>query len=295
MNIFELVGNTPVVDINLFRDTYPKAKILAKVEYLSPGGSLKDRPISRMLLNAHKSGKIRGKTILDSSSGNAGIAYALFGNVLGYPVELVVPGNASQERLKRIKAHGAKVTQTDPLEGYDEALRVAHRLHEQFPDRYYFADQYSNDDNWLAHYETTAEEILKQIPDITHFVGGIGTGGSLTGISRKLKERNRDILITAIRPDRFPGVEGLKPLGEPEDIVPKILDESHIDRYVEIRAEQSRDLCHQMALHGIFSGQSSGAYMAGVQAVLNEHPDGIIVTLLNDLGERYMSTGLWNK
>jgi len=292
--IFELVGKTPMVSISIFSDEYPAARVAAKAEFLNPGGSLKDRPIARMLLHAHEQGKLKdGKVILDSTSGNAGIAYAIYGQALGHQVELVIPGNASKERLMRIKAHGAKVILTDPLEGYDEALREVQRRFEASSDTYYFANQYGNDDNWLAHYETTGAEIVSQSPDLTHFVGGIGTGGSVTGISRRLKEHNRNVTIVVVKPERFPGIEGLKPLGEAGDVIPEILDETFIDEYVDISSEAARLLCHRLAKAGFFVGQSSGAYMAAVEQILQRDADAYVVTLLNDTGERYMSTSLW--
>ena len=281
--------------LQLFRQAFPNARVTAKLEYLNPGGSLKDRPVSRILQKALEKGELTDdKIILDSSSGNAGIAYALFGAVLEKKVELVIPGNASAERLGRIRAHGAEVILTDPLEGYDEAIRVARRRYEKSPDKYCFADQYGNENNWLAHYYTTAEEILIQEPDLTHFVGGVGTGGSLTGISRKLKESKPEVTIVCVRPERFPGVEGLKPLGDSNDIIPAILDETLIDRFVDVCAEQARKFAHELAREGFFVGSSSGAYLAAVRRVLDFEPEACVVTLLNDGGERYFSAGLWD-
>ena len=295
MGVLDLIGNTPMIPIALFSDKYPRSKVFGKAEFMNPGGSLKDRPIARILLKAKERRELMdGRIVLDSSSGNAGIAYAMFGRALGLKVELVVPGNASKERLMRIRAHGATVVLTDPLEGYDEALRQAHQRHENDPDHYFLADQYGNDDNWLAHYETTAEEIIEQVPDVTHFVGGIGTGGSITGISRRLKEHNPDSYVIAVRPERFPGIEGLKPLGEDGDIVPDILDDTFIDQYVAVTADEARDTCHHLAREGLFVGQSSGAYLAATGKILQEDSVARVVTLLNDTGERYHSTGLWN-
>ncbi len=294
MGILDLIGNTPMIPITIFSKRYPNARIFGKAEFMNPGGSLKDRPIARMLSQAVARGQLKGnKIILDSSSGNAGIAYAIFGQALGYNVELVIPGNATMERLARIKAHGASVVTTDPLEGYDEAIREVRRRYEKTPDKYYLANQYSNDDNWLAHYESTAEEILNQVPDITHFVGGIGTGGSITGIGRRLQEYSRNLSILSVKPERFPGIEGLKPIGEPEDIVPDVLDQTIISQFVPVTSNEAQKYCHNLALDGLFVGQSSGAYMAAVEKVLTKEPKACIVTLLNDTGERYFSTGLW--
>ncbi len=290
-----LIGNTPLVPIGIFRDELPRVRVFAKAENLNPGGSIKDRPVLGMLAAAQADGELRpGRTILDSSSGNAGIAYAMIGAILGVPVELVVPGNASLERKRRIVAHGAKLTFTDPVEGYDEALRTAHRLAEEHPERYFLCDQYANDANWTAHYETTAAEILAQVPGrITHFVAGVGTGGTITGVGRRLKEHDPRIRVWAVRPEIFPGIEGLKPLGHPGDIVPKILDESVVDQWTDVSSEESKAHAQALAREGIFAGQSSGAYLEGVLRAGREAGEGVIVTVLSDLGERYISTPLW--
>lgn len=290
------IGNTPLVRVSVFEDEFPEVEMFAKLEYFNPGGSLKDRPVRQILLDALSSGALHpGKTILDSSSGNAGIAYAMLGAVLNYPVALVVPENASLERLKRIRAHRAQLITTDALKGYDEALRKVHRLSEREPERYFFADQYSNDSNWQAHYHGTAVEILEQTGgELTHFVGGIGTGGAITGIGRRLKEHNPDIQVIAVIPEEFPGVEGLKPIGSPDAIIPAILDQDVIDARVDVTIEDSYDMCWKLASAGFFVGQSSGAYMQGVYSVAKTVGTGRIVTLFNDLGERYASTQLWD-
>ena len=291
-----LVGGT-----RLFRVRTPElpgdgAGIWAKAEWTNPGGSIKDRPVLRMVLEAVLSGRLTPeKTMIDSSSGNAGIAYAMIGGALGYPVELVVPGNASRERKLRIRAHGASLVETDPLKGYDEALREAHRRAHDTR-RYYHPDQYANDDNWKAHYETTAAEILEQTGGrLTHFVAGVGTGGTITGVGRRLKEHDPRIQVVCILPEAFPGIEGLKPLERPEDIVPKILDQGVIDRRVRVTVEESYRHCQRLAGQGIFVGQSSGAYLQGALTVAKEDPKARIVTVFSDTGERYFSTGLWDR
>ncbi len=290
-----MIGRTPLLSMRLFESQAPQAEIFAKAEWVNPGGSIKDRPVLRMLTGALRSGHLEpGKTILDSSSGNAGIAYAMLGAALGYPVELVVPGNASQERKQRIRAHGANLVFTDPLEGYDAALREVHRRYEADRERYFFCDQYANDDNWRAHYEGTAAEILEQSGGrLTHFVCGVGTGGTLTGVGRRLKEHDPSVRVVCVQPDRFPSIEGLKPLGRPEDIVPPILDASLIDEQITVGAEQAYAMCVQLARSGLFLGQSSGAFMAGALEVARRGGKARIVTLFPDLGERYFSTGLW--
>ncbi|NUN12856.1 MAG: PLP-dependent cysteine synthase family protein [Myxococcales bacterium] len=294
--VLRLIGNTPLVRIDLLRDEFPDLEVYAKVEFFNPGGSLKDRPVLRMLGDAYLSGELHpGRTILDSSSGNAAIAYSLIGRVMGLPVEMVVPDNASRERKRRILAHGASITFTDAQLGYDEALREVRRKYKANPEKYFFCDQYGNANNWRAHYDTTAIEIWEQTGGkITHFVAGVGTGGTITGIGRRLRELNPNIEIHCIIPDAFPGVEGLKPLGSPEDIVPEILDESVITRRWPSDVDTAWEMSQKLARSGLFAGQSSGAYMAGVYDVAKEIKKGVIVTLLCDIGERYFSTRLWD-
>jgi len=290
------VGQTPLVPVNLFSDELPAVEVLAKLEFLNPGGSLKDRPVLRMLLAALADGRLHpGKTVLDSSSGNAGIAYAMIGRIVGLPVEIVIPDNASSERKKRLLAHGARLIFTDAIQGYDEALREVHRRYEADPGRYFFCDQYSNADNWRAHYETTAAEILEQTRGrLTHVVAGVGTGGTVTGLGRRLKEHDPKIRVVCVIPEAFPGIEGLKPLGHPEDIVPAILDESVIDERIAVSSEDAYAMCWRLARAGFFVGQSSGAYLVGVERVVRRERRGRFVTLFNDLGERYFSTRLWD-
>src|SRR5215475_5285364 len=290
------IGQTPMVPVHLFRDELPEVEVFTKLECLNPGGSLKDRPVLRMLLSALDDNRLTpGKTVLDSSSGNAGIAYAMIGRIIGVPVEIVIPANASTERKKRLLAHGARLVFTDAQLGYDEALREVRRRWKADPDRYFFCDQYGNDDNWRAHYETTAAEILEQTGGrLTHLVVGVGTGGTLTGVGRRLKEHDPRIKIVSIVPEVFPGIEGLKPLGRPEDIVPAILDQSLIDEGVPITSDEAHAMCVRLAGAGFFVGQSCGAYMAGLERVARRERRGRFVTIFNDLGERYFSTRLWD-
>ena len=249
-----------------------------------------------MVTEAIASGELtRNKVILDSSSGNAGIAYAMIGAILGYQVELVIPDNASQERKKRIRSHGAQIIYTDALLGYDEALREVQRRYEAQPGRYFFESQYDNDNNWRAHYDTTGKEIWKQTDGkITHFVAGVGTGGTITGVGRRLKDYDPDIHICSIAPEEFPGIEGLKKLGGAEDIVPKILDVNIIDSHIPATIEDAYDMCIRLSQKGWFVGQSSGGYLYGAYKLAQEIQEGVIVTVFNDLGERYFSTSLWD-
>ncbi|MEA3277203.1 MAG: PLP-dependent cysteine synthase family protein [Pseudomonadota bacterium] len=295
------IGNTPLVELDLARETAPGVRLFAKLESVNPGGSVKDRPVARMLTHALRHGRLAGgRRLLDSTSGNSGIAYAMFGAAMGIPVSLVVPGNASQERLDRITAHGAELILTDPLEGYDHALREARRLAAEYPDRYWYCDQYSNAENWRAHYETTGAEILAQVRARTGttpeaFVVGVGTGGTITGVGRRLREARPDTLIVSVVPETFPGIEGLKPLGDPGDIVPAILDESLIDERIKVTIEQATAMCLRLANRGLFVGPSSGAYVHAALEVAATGRCRSIVTVLSDAGERYASTGLWER
>ena len=294
-SVLDLIGNTPLLDVSFLAPS-SKISLFAKAEWMNPGGSLKDRPVKRMLTKAIESGKLtKDKIIIDSSSGNAGIAYSMIGNALGYKVEIVIPGNASIERKQRMKAHGTNIIETDPIEGYDEALRHVHKLVDADPNKYFLCDQYANENNWLSHYNGTAEEIINQMGGkFEYFVGGIGTGGSITGIGRKLKEVYPNIQIHGIRPEVWPGIEGLKPLGSPEDIVPEILDESVVNEWIYITADEAKRWCQILARKGIFTGQSSGCYMAACFKLIKKIEFGSIVTIFNDFGDRYFSAGLWS-
>lgn len=293
------VGRVPLVELTVAAELAPACRIFATLEGSNPGGSIKDRPVARMLLNGLRDGKLAGgRRLLDSSSGNAGISYALFGAALGVPVTLVMPANASRERIDRIRAGGAELILTDPLEGYDFAVREARRLAAEHPDRYWYCDQYSNPDNWRAHYDTTARDLLDgivartgRLPDT--FVAGIGTGGTLTGVGRRLKEAAASARVVAVIPDAFPGIEGLKPLGQPDDLVPTILDQSLIDRRVAVRMEDAIPMCRRLARAGLFVGPSAGALVNVACRVAIEDACRIVATVLPDTGERYVSTGLW--
>tara|TARA_B100001179_G_C18600586_1_gene409969 strand:+ start:1853 stop:2773 length:921 start_codon:yes stop_codon:yes gene_type:complete len=288
----QAIGNTPLVKLDLPWDI-GNSSIHAKFEQLNPGGSIKDRPVLRMLAEAVISGKLKqGKTILDATSGNAGIAYAMVGAILGFSVELVMPENASEERKKRLKAHGANLIFTDAQLGYDETLHEVKRRYGQNPDKYFYCDQYSNSNNPLAHYETTAVELLEQAPFITHFVAGVGTGGTISGIGRRLKETNPSIEVICIDFEEWPGVEGLKPLGAGH-IIPETFDSSVVDRMISVDVVEGYEISNELAKRGIFVGQSSGAYLLGAKQVAEEIRSGHVVTIFNDIGERYFSTSMW--
>ena len=299
--VFDGIGGTPLVEIGGFEEISPGVRLFAKLESVNPGGSIKDRPVARMLSAALRDGHLDGgRRLLDSSSGNAGIAYAMLGAALGVPVTLVVPGNASRERLERIEAHGAELILTDPIEGYDFALREAHRLAREQPGRYWHCDQYSNEYNWRAHYEETGAELLAQVtgaagapPDA--LVAGVGTGGTITGVGRRLREANPDLHIACVVPELFPGIEGLKPLGAPGDIVPAILNQNLIDERIDVRLEEATAVCRRLSQSGLFVGPSSGAYVLAALRVAATGRHATVATLLSDGGERYASTGMWTR
>ncbi|MCX4024826.1 PLP-dependent cysteine synthase family protein [Endozoicomonas sp. SM1973] len=296
MELLDLVGNTPLINLSYFSPDKKNIFLYAKAEWVNPGGSLKDRPVKSMLLHALNSGQLpENRVILDSSSGNAGISYAMLGRAINRHVCIVIPGNASEERKSRLKAHGAELIETDPLEGYDKALHHVRSVYQESPDQFFFCNQYANPYNVEAHYQGTGCEIINQVKHpITHFIGGVGTGGSLTGIGCRLKEVYPTIKICAVLPERWPGIEGLKPLGELADIVPDIFQQHLVDEWVPIRADEAKEYCYALAHQGYFVGQSSGAYLAACTKIMKQVSAGVFVTLLNDLGERYFSAGLWS-
>lgn len=269
----------------------------------------------RILERALRDGHLRGRRLLDSSSGNAGIAYAQMGAQWGVPVTLVVPAHASRERLDRIAAHGAELVLTDPMDGYDATISRARELADHHSDRFWYANQYANPENWLAHYHETGLEILAQWPEGDRtpgwgtprasdgpaasdeapdaFVSGIGTGGTLTGVGRRLRAARSGVWIAAVIPERFPGIEGLKPLDDPDDHVPEILDLSLIDEWIRVSSEEAALRCHELARLGLFVGPSSGANVHAAIQVATSGRARRIATILPDTGERYMSTELW--
>jgi S-sulfo-L-cysteine synthase (O-acetyl-L-serine-dependent) len=290
----QLIGNTPLLEVNVYENLFPRLSIKAKAEWVNPGGSIKDRPVLNMLARLVEDDNLGLRRVLDSTSGNSGIAYAMIGAALGIPITLVIPGNASVERLRRIKAHGAEVILTDPLLGYDEALRVAHELAHAEPVKYFLIDQYSNRANWEAHYHGTGEEIVRQAGEITHFISGVGTGGTLTGIGRRLKDANPEVQVVLVQPEEFPGIEGLKPLKAPGSIRPKNFHEHLVDQRIEVTVEEAFDAGRLLARNGLFVGQSSGANLAAARRLAEAEPEARIVTVFADTGERYYSTGLWD-
>ncbi len=291
-SVLECIGNTPLIKINRVGLNSGKVEIYAKMESFNPGGSVKDRPALKIIEDAERSGLLTpDKVLLDSTSGNMGIAYAMIASVKGYRLELVMPANASEERKGIIQAFcGACVRLTDPLEGSDGALREAHRIYEEDPDKYFLLDQYNNPSNPRAHYETTGMEIFQQTGGrITHFVCGVGTGGTLMGVGRRLKELNGRIKIIGVEPlEPLHGIEGLKNMGT--SIVPGIYDEQFLDRKVMVRTDQAYLMAEEIALkEGLFVGHSSGAAMVATSELAREISKGVIVTLFPDRGDRYLS------
>jgi S-sulfo-L-cysteine synthase (O-acetyl-L-serine-dependent) len=293
--ITQLIGNTPLLKIRLFERDFPRVEVYAKAEWFNPGGSVKDRAALSMILDGEKRGALtRDKTIIDSTSGNTGIAYALVGAAKGYRVKLVMPGNVSAERKALVVAYGAEIVYSDPLEGSDGAILKVRELVAQDPDSYFYPDQYSNPANWRAHYEGTAVEILEQTSGrLTHFVAGLGTTGTFVGNSRRLKEHDASIRTIAVEPeDSFHGLEGLKHL--PTAIVPKIWDPSVADEIWGCPTEPAYDMARSVARsEGLLVGHSSGAALWAVRRIAESIREGVIVTVFPDSGDRYLSTGLY--
>src|SRR5262245_518712 len=293
---FQLVGNTPLVEIRRVRDgVAPGVRLFGKLEGFNPGGSVKDRPALKMIQDGLARGALRpGKTILDSTSGNTGIALAMVGAALGYPVELVMPSNVSNERKKVVAAFGAKVIYSDPLEGSDGAIRLCRKILAETPDRYFKPDQYNNAANPLAHYETTGPEIWSQTAGrVTHFVAAIGTSGTIMGTGRFLKEKNPAIQIVAAEPeDAFHGLEGLKHMAS--SIVPGIYHETELDLKLGIGTEDAYNMVYRLGREeGLLLGQSCGAAHVAALQVARTLTEGTVVEIFPDFGGRYLSTNLW--
>jgi cysteine synthase B len=269
--------------------------MFAKLEGFNPGGSVKDRPALRMIQEGLRTRALHpGKTIIDSTSGNTGIALAMIGAALGYPVELVMPSNVSVERKKVIAAYGASIIYSDPLEGSDGAIRLCRKVLAAHPDRYFKPDQYFNEANPLAHYETTGPEIWEQTRGaITHFVAGIGTGGTIMGTGRYLKQRNPAVQVIAVEPDdAWHGLEGLKHMAS--SIVPGIYHEQELDRKISVGTEAAYEMVYRISdTEGLLVGQSSGAALVGAIEVARSIAEGTVVLIFCDWGERYLSTRLW--
>ena len=289
------IGNTPLIQLRRVTQDLPSGvRVFAKAEHLNPGGSVKDRPALAMILEAERSGRLRaGKTILDASSGNTGIAYGMIGAERGYDVTLCLPRNASAERKHILRAYGVEVIETSPTEGTDGAQILARQLAEEFPDKYVYLDQYNNEANWRAHYETTGKEIWEQTEGtVAHFVTALGTTGTFTGVSRRLRKYNPRIRITAVQPDSpLHGIEGLKHMATAH--VPGIYDASLADEQLAVDTESALLMHQRLAREeGLFVGPSSGANVfAALELARELSPGSVVVTILCDGGDRYISHG----
>jgi cysteine synthase B len=293
--ITRLVGNTPLLRVRLFEGEFPGVEVYAKAEWFNPGGSVKDRAALSMIEDGERRGALtRDKTIIDSTSGNTGIAYALIGAAKGYPVKLVMPGNVSAERKALVTAYGAEIVYSDAGEGSDGAIVMVREIVAANREAYFYPDQYSNPANPQAHYDGTAVEILEQTAGrITHFVAGLGTTGTFVGTSRRLKEHDASIKTIAVEPeDAFHGLEGLKHL--PTAIVPRIWDASLADEVWGCPTEPAYDLAREVArTEGLLVGHSSGAVLWAVRKLAETIREGVVVTVFPDSGDRYLSTGLY--
>lgn len=288
--IINHIGGTPLLRIDrLARDLPPDVSVYAKAEFKNPGGSVKDRAGWGIVREGLESGAFDPtKTLLDATSGNTGIAYAMLGAALGFKVKLAIPGNASAPRKKLLSGYGAELVFTDPLEGTDGARTLVAEMAEREPERYFYPDQYNNDANWKAHYDTTGVEILEQTDGaVTHFVAALGTTGTFTGVSRRLKEEGEGLQSVEVRPDTaLHAIEGVKHI--PSAIVPGIFDASLVDQVIEVSTEEAQAMAACLArLEGLFVGPSSGANVAAALKLASNLEHGVVVTILCDSGERY--------
>ena len=292
-SIVDLVGNTPLIRLRRIERAVPGVELYAKAEWQNPGGSVKDRPALRMIQEGLASGQLApGRVVLDATSGNTGIAYAMMGAALGFKVELCLPENVTPERKRILRAYGAELVFTDPLEGSDGAIRMAQKKHASNPAKYFYADQYNNDFNWKAHYDTTGPEIIRQVGDrLTHFVAGLGTSGTFVGVGRRLREFNEEIVLASVQPDSpLHGLEGLKHMESA--IVPGIYDAKLADEDVRVGTEDAYQMTRRLAQEeGLLVGISSGANLAGALQVAGK--DSVVVVVFCDGGERYLSERFW--
>ena len=293
-SVLDLIGRTPLVRLRQFEPD--GIEIYAKAEWQNPGGSVKDRAAARMIADGERSGALKpGLTIIDATSGNTGIAYAMVGAARGYKVKLCLPENASSERKLILRAFGAELVLTSPLEGTDGAIREVRRMVAENPREYFYPDQYSNDSNWRAHFDTTGPEIFEQTAGrVTHFVAGLGTSGTFVGTGRALRRANPSITLISFQPDSpFHGLEGMKHM--PSAMVPKIYDATLADENLEIPTEAAHHFVRRLAREaGLLVGISAGAALAAVLKVAERAPGGsVIVTVFPDGAEKYLSESFW--
>jgi len=296
-DLFALIGNTPLLRLERIAREFPHIELYAKAEWANPGGSVKDRAALNIILEAERAGLMtREKVLLDSTSGNTGIAYAMICAARGYRLKLCVPSNVSLERKRILRAYGADVVFTDRLEGSDGALRKARELYAQNPALYFYADQYNNPANWLAHYHSTGPEIFEQTQGrVTHFIAGLGTSGTFIGTTRRLKELNPEIRCISLQPDSaFHGLEGLKHM--PTAIAPQIYDSAVADENLEVGTEETYAMARRLAREeGLLVGISSAAATVAALKVAEKVRRGVIVTVFPDSGHRYLSEEFWNE
>lgn len=300
-SILQRIGNTPLARLERLSPVQGDVQILGKAEWFNPGGSVKDRAASAIVTDAQSRGLLTAsRGLLDATSGNTGIAYAMLGAALDFPVTLCMPSNVSPERKRYLAAYGAQILWTDPADGSDGAIRKAREVAAAEPDKYFYADQYSNDENWKAHYRTTANEIWEQTEGrITHFVAGLGTSGTFVGTTRRLRELNPAIRCISMQPDSpFNGLEGLKYM--PTAIVPRIYDPTLADANVEMPTETAYKMVKSLARNqGILVGISSAAAVAASLQIAEQEAkagrDAVIVTILADSAEKYMSERFWQE
>jgi cysteine synthase B len=299
--LLDRIGNTPLLRLERIAAHLPGIQILGKAEWANPGGSVKDRAASSIVAAARDQGKLgKGQHLLDATSGNTGIAYAMLGAAMGFPVTLCVPANVSPERKRILGAYGANVIWTDPNDGSDGAIRKARELAAAEPEKYFYADQYGNDANWQAHYRGTANEIWRQTDgQLTHFVAGLGTSGTFMGTSRRLKELNPHIQCISMQPDSpFNGLEGLKHMATA--IVPRIYDPALADRNLEMETEAAYRMAKRLArTEGLLVGVSAAGAVATCLRIAEEEAaagrEAVIVTILPDSADKYLSERFWEE
>jgi len=294
--LLDLIGNTPLIKLaNMVEN--PRVEIYGKAEWANPGGSVKDRPALNMILEGERRGALtRDKTIIDATSGNTGIAYAMIAAARGYRVKLCLPKNASEERKRILEAYGAELVLTDPLAGSDGAILAVREIVAADPDKYFYPDQYNNPANWRAHYETTGVEIFEQTSGrVTHFVAGLGTSGTFIGAGRRLRELKPEVTLISMQPDSpFHGLEGLKHMETA--IVPGIYDPATADEVVEVSTEDAHAMVKRLARReGWFVGISSAANVVAAMSVAGRIDEGVIVTILADDASKYLSEKFWNE
>jgi S-sulfo-L-cysteine synthase (O-acetyl-L-serine-dependent) len=301
-SLMERIGNTPLLRLDPVTQDLPRVTLLGKAEWYNPGGSVKDRAAANIVADAQRRGLLRpGKILLDATSGNTGIAYAMLGSAEGFPVTLCMPENVSRERKQILQGYGANIIYTDPGDGSDGAIRMARQLAAEHPDTYFYADQYSNDANWKAHYSMTANEIWQQTQGrITHFVAMLGTSGTFVGTTRRLKELNPGVKCVSLQPDSsFHGIEGAKHMASA--LVPKIYDATLADQNIEIATEDAYAMARRLSrTAGLLVGISAAAAVVGSLKIarelsLRDGQEAVIVTILCDSGEKYLSERFWTE